>query len=120
MNDKEWQSIKAMIGAKLSFCTSISTFVDLTRINFSEVQKLGFEPCTERDLLKLGIYGWFNSGLVTCCVSKDVDAGNIKVFRKTNEQPISNVCDGWTPPLPAIDLDSMEKIDRILNLKAFW
>jgi hypothetical protein len=110
----EWDKLQFLIDADISFCVSIMTFTDLLKRSGSGYD-MGFDPCTSREVLKTGIYGWFKNGTVTVCVAKDVTPGMVKVFREG--KPISSGCEGWSPVVP---IDHVDEIDRVLQLKAFW
>lgn len=124
MNEQQWQNLTVLIEEGYSFCLSHINYIDILSMNMSTPESLGFEMCTERDLLKLGIYGWFMSGLITICVSKNVKEGYIRISKeKSNINIVENIINEkpiWSSAVPLDYLTSVEQLERLLKLKAFW
>ena len=124
MNEQQWQNLKVLTDEGYSFCISRADFSSITSTPFNKLYLLGFEVCTELALLKIGIYGWFKSGLVSVCVSKDIKEGYIRISNeKSNQNIIENIVHGkplWSSAVPLDYLTSVEQLERLLKLKAFW
>lgn len=66
-----------------------------------------WSPCTQLDLLKLGLYGHaFGKEIY---VAKSMKENEVKLFIESNND--------WTIP---INFDHVNDYERIINLKAFW
>jgi len=124
MNEQQWQNLKILIDEEYSICLSVHDYIDILSMNMSEPESSGFEMCTERDLIKIGLYGWFRNGLVSIYVSKNLEEGYIRISsEKSNANIIQNIVQGksvWSSAVPLDYLTSIEQLERLLKLKAFW
>jgi hypothetical protein len=66
-----------------------------------------WDPCTQLDLLKLGLYGHaFGKEIY---VAKGIKEGEVKLFTKSDND--------WTIP---IRFDYVNEYEKFISLKAFW
>lgn len=124
MNEQQWENLKVLIDEEYSFCLSYLDYISILSMKMSGPENSGFEMCTERDLIKLGLVGWFRSGLVAIYVSKNIEEGYIRISNeKSNDNIIQNIAQGksvWSSAVPLDYLTSVEQLERLLKLKAFW
>jgi hypothetical protein len=124
MNEQQWENLKVLIDEEYSFCLSYLDYISILSMKMSGPENSGFEMCTERDLIKLGLVGWFRSGLVAIYVSKNIEEGYIRISsEKSNSNIIQNIVQGksvWSSAVPLDYLTSVEQLERLLKLKAFW
>ena len=124
MNEQQWENLKVLIDEEYSFCLSYLDYISILSMNMSGPENSGFEMCTERDLIKLGLVGWFRGGLVSIYVSKNIEEGYIRISsEKSNSNIIQNIVQGksvWSSAVPLDYLTSVEQLERLLKLKAFW
>jgi hypothetical protein len=124
MNEQQWENLKVLIDEEYSFCLSYLDYISILSMKMSGPENSGFEMCTERDLIKLGLVGWFRGGLVSIYVSKNIEEGYIRISsEKSYSNIIQNIVQGksvWSSAVPLDYLTSVEQLERLLKLKAFW
>src|SRR5208283_4526947 len=117
MNEQQWQNLKILIDEEYSICLSVHDYIDILSMNMSEPESSGFEMCTERDLIKIELYGWFRNGLVSIYVSKNLEEGYIRISsEKSNANIIQNIVQGksvWSSAVPLDYLTSIEQLERL-------
>jgi len=89
---------------------------DLMTFTNIPVYNKGYYPITYRRGTIYGKKGWFNNGRTTCWSEYTVKPGHIKI---ANTMPTDSST-GWYPEMSFQEPDSVDKIIRLLRLKAFW
>lgn len=124
MNEQQWENLKVLIDEEYSFCLSSLDYISILSTKMLGPENSGFELCMERYLIKLGLVGWFRGGLVSIYVSKNIEEGYIRISsEKSNSNIIQNIVQGksvWSSAVPLDYLTSVEQLERLLKLKAFW
>lgn len=118
MNNIEWGNFKSIITNGIHVCMSIADFTDIL-LHYEEANALGFDPVTEKEILRTGLYGSFLAGTVVVCVSKDTPSGHIK-FAAPESKPIDNKSSEWSIPIPIKQTSSLDEMKRLVGLSAFW
>lgn len=118
MNKDQWKNFKSLVSAGVHICMSIADFTDILK-NHKESNVLGFDPITDREILRSGLYGYFRNGQVVICVSNDTPAGYFKCI-VSGSRPTDNKSSEWSEPMPIELISSLDEINRLAGLKAFW
>lgn len=89
---------------------------DLLQFSNIPERRKEFYPCTSKQFIYMGKFGFFNNGQTSCWADFHIETGYIKI---AEHQPV-DIYTGWLDTMSFKEVGSPISIYKFMKLKAFW